>query len=222
MLVCCAALGPQQYRMRMNETSLRPLSGNFITKSIFTALLLFVLSFASNAQNTAVKTNVLYLAAGTMNAGVERTVSSNESIELDGYLNLFTFSDNMKWKNWMVQPEYRRWFCNTLMGSFLGAHLIGGQYNIGGVNLPFSFLGTDYKKLKDSRYEGWMAGAGVAYGYAWPLSEHWNLEAEFGFGYVYTRYNSFQCKRCGEKLEENKDHHYVGPTKAALNLVYIF
>ena len=206
----------------MNETSLRPLSGNFITKSIFTALLLFVLSFASNAQNTAVKTNVLYLAAGTMNAGVERTVSSNESIELDGYLNLFTFSDNMKWKNWMVQPEYRRWFCNTLMGSFLGAHLIGGQYNIGGVNLPFSFLGTDYKKLKDSRYEGWMAGAGVAYGYAWPLSEHWNLEAEFGFGYVYTRYNSFQCKRCGEKLEENKDHHYIGPTKAALNLVYIF
>ena len=206
----------------MNETSLRPLSGNFITKSIFTALLLFALSFASNAQNTTVKTNVLYLAAGTMNAGVERTVSSNESIELDGYLNLFTFSDNMKWKNWTVQPEYRRWFCNTLMGSFLGAHLIGGQYNIGGVNLPFSFLGTDYKKLKDSRYEGWMAGAGVAYGYAWPLSEHWNLEAEFGFGYVYTRYNSFQCERCGEKLEENKDHHYVGPTKAALNLVYIF
>ena len=206
----------------MNETSLRPLSGNFITKSIFTALLLFALSFASNAQNTAVKTNVLYLAAGTMNAGVERTVSSNESIELDGYLNLFTFSDNMKWKNWTVQPEYRRWFCNTLMGSFLGAHLIGGQYNIGGVNLPFRFLGTDYKKLKDSRYEGWMAGAGVAYGYAWPLSEHWNLEAEFGFGYVYTRYNSFQCERCGEKLEENKDHHYVGPTKAALNLVYIF
>ena len=206
----------------MNETSLRPLSGNFITKSIFTALLLFALSFASNAQNTTVKTNVLYLAAGTMNAGVERTVSSNESIELDGYLNLFTFSDNMKWKNWMVQPEYRRWFCNTLMGSFLGAPLIGGQYNIGGVNLPFSFLGTDYGKLKDSRYEGWMAGAGVAYGYAWPLSEHWNLEAEFGFGYVYTRYNSFQCEKCGEKLEENKDHHYVGPTKAALNLVYIF
>ncbi len=206
----------------MNETSLRLKTGNFIAKSIFTALLLLALGFTSKAQNTAVKTNLLYDAAATLNAGVERTVSSNESIELDGYLNLFTFSDNMKWKNWMVQPEYRRWFCNTLMGSFLGAHLIGGQYNIGGVNLPFSFLGTDYKKLKDSRYEGWMAGAGVAYGYAWPLSEHWNLEAEFGFGYVYTRYNSFQCEKCGEKLEENKDHHYVGPTKAALNLIYIF
>ena len=213
----------------MNETSFRTLSGTQIAKSAILALLLLALSFTSKAQNTAVqtqntavKTNVLYLAAGTMNAGVERTVSSNESIELDGYLNLFTFSDNMKWKNWMVQPEYRHWFCNTLMGSFIGAHLIGGQYNIGGVSLPFSFLGTDYKKLKDSRYEGWMAGAGVAYGYAWPLSEHWNLEAEFGFGYVYTRYNSFQCERCGEKLEENKDHHYVGPTKAALNLVYIF
>lgn len=209
--------------MGMNETSLRYQSGNFIAKSIlFIALLTLAMGFTSKAQNTAVKTNVLYLAAGTVNAGVERTVSANESIELDGYLNPFTFSDNMKWKNWMVQPEYRLWFCNTLMGSFLGAHLIGGQYNIGGVNLPFSFLGTDYNKLQDSRYEGWMVGAGVAYGYAWPLSEHWNLEAEIGFGYVYTRYNSFQCEKCGEKLEENKDHHYVGPTKAALNLVYIF
>ena len=132
--------------MRMNGTSLRYAMAGL--------LLLLAMGFTSKAQNTAIKTNVLYLAAGTANAGVERTLSSHSSAEIDGYLNLVTFPDNMKWKNWMVQPEYRYWFCNTLMGSFLGAHLIGGQYNIGGVNLPFSFLGTDYKKLKDSRYEG--------------------------------------------------------------------
>ena len=207
----------------MNETSAWTLSEKNFTKKFFIALLLVVLSFTMKAQNnTAVKTNILYDATATINAGVERTISDHSSIDLSGNLNIFTFQDNMKWKHWLVQPEYRYWFCNTLMGSFLGAHLLGGQYNIGGIDLPFTFLGTDYSKLKDSRYEGWMAGAGVAYGYAWPLSEHWNLEAEIGFGYVYTRYNSFQCESCGEKLEENQDHHYVGPTKAALNLIYIF
>jgi hypothetical protein len=207
----------------MNETSAWTLSEKNFTKKLFIALLFVVLSFTMKAQNnTAIKTNILYDATATINAGIERTVSPHSSFDLSGNLNIFTFADNMKWKHWLVQPEYRYWFCNTLMGSFFGVHLLGGQYNIGGVDLPFSFLGTDYSKLKDSRYEGWMAGAGVAYGYAWPLSEHWNLEAEIGFGYVYTRYNSFQCEKCGEKLEENQDHHYVGPTKAALNLIYIF
>lgn len=217
-------------------SSSRTSTGKYILSSLLVTLAALALAFPLTAQsvagfqssavtaakNTAVKTNLLYLAAATANVGIERTLSPKTSVELDGYLNLVTFSDNMKWKNWMLQPEYRYWFCNTLIGGFIGAHLLGGQYNIGGVDLPFSFLGTDYAKLKNSRYEGWMAGAGFAYGYAWPLSQHWNLEAEFGFGYVYTRYDSFQCEKCGEKLEENKNHHYVGPTKAALNLIYIF
>ena len=45
----------------------------------------------------------------------------------------------------------------------------GGQYNIGGFDGKVNFLGTDARKLKDSRYQGWFIGAGVAYGYAWIL-----------------------------------------------------
>jgi hypothetical protein len=62
----------------------------------------------------------------------------------------------------------------------------------------------------------------VAYGYAWNLGKHWNLEAEIGIGYAYTRFDRFSCKGCGQKIENDKEHHYVGPTKAALNLVYLF
>ena len=67
-----------------------------------------------------------------------------------------------------------------------------------------------------------VAGAGIAYGYTWILGKHWNLEAELGFGYSYTNYDTFECAGCGKKVEEGKDHHYVGPTKAAINLVYLF
>ena len=53
-----------------------------------------------------------------------------------------------------------------MMGSFIGFHALGGSHNIGGMDLDFKFLGTDFSKLKDYRYEGWFIGAGVAYGYA--------------------------------------------------------
>lgn len=36
------------------------------------------------------------------------------------------------------------------------------------------------------------------------------------------RYDKFRCVGCGKKLERDKSHHYVGPTKLAVNLVYVF
>lgn len=100
--------------------------------------------------------------------------------------------------------------------------LLGGQYNVGGIDIPFSFLGTDFKKLKDTRYQGWFGGLGVAYGYAWAIAEHWNIEGEIGIGWTYTRFDRFRCSGCGKKIEENKPHNYFGVTKAAINLVYLF
>ena len=85
-----------------------------------------------------------------------------------------------------------------------------------------SWSGSDLSELSDYRYQGWFVGAGVAYGYVWMLGRHWNVEAELGVGYAYTRYDKFRCVGCGKKLERDKSHHYVGPTKLAVNLVYVF
>lgn len=63
---------------------------------------------------------------------------------------------------------------------------------------------------------------GVAYGYSWLLGKHWNLEAEIGIGYVYTRFDVYECAGCGRKTETKRHHNYFGPTKAAVNLVYVF
>jgi putative salt-induced outer membrane protein YdiY len=99
---------------------------------------------------------------------------------------------------------------------------VGGQYNLGHLKNGIKFLGTDFSKLTDYRYQGWMVGGGIGYGYDWILGRHWNLELEIGVGYVYTRYDRFECTECGKKIEEDKPHHYFGPTKAAVNLVYVF
>ena len=43
-----------------------------------------------------------------------------------------------------------------------------------------------------------------------------------GLRRVYARYDRYRCAGCGERVETNKPHHYVGPTKVAINLVYVF
>lgn len=176
----------------------------------------------TQAQDVAVKTNLASDAAANINLGLELGLSQKWTLDISGEYNPWTFSHNKKWKHLSIQPEARYWFCQKMSGHFLGFHAMGGKYNIGNLDLGFKMLGTDFRKLRDYRFAGWYVGAGIAYGYAWMLGRHWNLEAEIGLGYAYTRYDRYECVTCGKKLDNDKPHHYVGPTKAAINLVYVF
>jgi len=174
------------------------------------------------AQDVALKTNLLSDAVLSPNVGLEIGLSTNWTLDVTGQFNGWKLSHNRRWKHWAVQPEARYWFCDRFSGHFVGVHVHGGQYNIGGIDGLVNLLGTDARKLKDTRYQGWFVGAGVAYGYDWILGRHWNLEAEIGIGYSYTRYDRFRCAGCGKKIETDKTHHYVGPTRAAVSVVYLF
>lgn len=177
--------------------------------------------FPAFSQKAALKSNLISDALLSPNLGAEFRLSPKWSLDVSGQLNLWSV-DGHKWKHWMVQPEARYWFCRPFSGHFLGVHAIGGEYNFGHLGLNFKFLGSDFRKLNTQRYEGWAAGAGIAYGYAWPVHPHWNIEAEIGVGWIYTRYDSYPCAECGKKIDSDKPHNYFGPTKAALNIVYLF
>lgn len=182
----------------------------------------FLTSLFAYSQKASVKTNLLSDGFLNPNLAVEIAVAPKWTVDLSGQFNLWRLSHDRQWRHWAFQPEARYWFCDRFSGHFVGAHLLGGQYNVGGIDPGFSFLGTDFRKLKDSRFQGWFAGAGIAYGYDWALHEHWNLEAEIGLGWIYTRYDQFRCAGCGKKIKENSPHNYFGPTKVALNLEYVF
>lgn len=176
---------------------------------------------SAKAQIVAVKTNLVYDATATINAGLEVGLAPKWSLDLSGNLNAWSKDENTKWKHWMAQPEVRYWFCDRFSRHFVGAHLIGAAYNMGNIDNSLSFLGTDFSLLSDNRYQGYAYGAGVAYGFAFMLSRHVNLELEAGFGYVCLDYDTFDCSGCGQRIDSNI-HHYVGPTKAAVNLVFLF
>lgn len=176
---------------------------------------------AANAQDVALKTNLINDIALSPNIGVEVGLAPKWTLDMTAEMNLWKV-DGRSWKHLYFQPEARYWFCQRFSGHFIGFHALGGIYNFGKLNLPFNMLGSNLKKLKDKRYQGWAAGAGVVYGYAWPLHKHWNIEAALGIGWLYTRFDSYPCQICGTKIDRNKSHNYFGPTKLSVAVEYIF
>ena len=146
--------------------------------TIFMITLFALLSGTASAQEFAVKSNLLYDATSTINLGVEYGLSPRWTLEVSGNYNAWTFSDNKKMKLWMLQPGVRYWTCSRFAGHFWEAHLLGGEYNYGGM-LPFG-IKPSASGLGSKRYQGWLAGAGVGYGYSWVLGKRWNLEATLG------------------------------------------
>lgn len=176
---------------------------------------------AANAQDVALKTNLINDIALSPNIGVEVGLAPKWTLDMTAEMNLWKV-DGRSWKHLYFQPEARYWFCQRFSGHFIGFHALGGIYNFGKLNLPFNMLGSNLKELKNKRYQGWAAGAGVVYGYAWPLHKHWNIEAALGIGWLYTRFDSYPCQICGTKIDRNKSHNYFGPTKLSVAVEYIF
>lgn len=192
-------------------------------RTIFLLMIALIGAFhpVAKAQDVAVKTNILYDAFMNVNAGIEVGIAPHWSFDISGDFNGWTLSHGRRWKHWLVQPEARYWICEPLGGHFFGLHALTGQYNVGHIDTNFEFLGTDFRKLKDHRYQGWFGGLGIAYGYSWLLGKHWNLEAVVGVGWVHFKYDKFECEGCGRRISDGR-HNYFGPTKAAINLVYVF
>lgn len=172
------------------------------------------------AQQVAVKTNVAYWATTTPNLSVEVALDKKTTLDLQLGYNPFRFGSrdsNHKIQHWLVMPEIRKWIYEKYEGHFFGFHAFFGSYNAGNVRLPLDII----PKLAHNRYEGYGVGAGFSYGYQWYISPHWNLEAQFGFGYAYLNYDRYECRRCGEFIEKGHEH-YFGPTKVGISFIYLF
>ena len=187
------------------------------------------------SQNLGIKTNLLYDATSTINLGVEFALADQWTLDISGNLNPWAFPQqkvNTKGqileqhdatiKHWMVQPEVRYWLCENFNGHFFGAHVHGGQFNVGGLSFLPDSWGKNGAQIK--RFEGWLAGAGVAYGYHWILGNRLSLEFSLGAGYAYMKYdkyNNYAGTKPTEKDPQKYKMHYVGLTKAGISVVFM-
>lgn len=166
--------------------------------------LLLIISGVCFSQEVALKTNVPYWATTTLNLGMEVGISPKMSFDLTGSYNPFVFHGDRKIKHWLIQPEWRFWTCQRFSGHFFGIHAHGGQYNVA---------------LQKYRYNGWLVGGGLSYGYQWIIGRRWNLEVELGVGYAYMKDDKYLRNKCRKYLKS--DHrNYVGLTKLSISFMY--
>lgn len=198
-------------------------------KRYLTLAVIFLLSFAgtASAQKVAVKTNSLYWATATPNMGFEFAMGDRWTFEIAGGYNPWTLDkeSNIKAKHFLVTPEFRYWFCESFQGHFIGINGNYTQFNVGGILVPELFYEVESEgyfldDLQYRRSQGWAAGAGITYGYAWPISRRWNMEFTLGIGWWYTEYDRFETKVCG-MFQDSVSRHVFGLTDLGLSFIYM-
>ena len=141
-------------------------------KKLFIALLFALATGATaSAQYTTVRTNVLGLATGTVNVGVDVAVADKWSVDVSGYWNLIS-TERLQFNVLVGTVAVRRWRFEPHVGLFYGIHATAAKYKVGNTG---------------RRYYGWTGGAGASVGYCWMLSRRWNFSLEGGLGVFYMR-----------------------------------
>lgn len=182
----------------------------------------------ANAQKAAIKTNALYWATTTPNIGMEFALGDRWTFELEGGYNPWNLdsNNNMKVKHWLVSPEFRYWFCNSFQGHFIGINANYTQFNIGGLpeGMPNLFVNLNTEvpmpDLSVARIQGWAVGAGLTYGYAFPIARRWNMELTVGYGWWYTEYDQYESRKCG-LFQQAVARHALGPATAGISFIYM-
>lgn len=178
-------------------------------------LLIIVLSWVcckAASQQVGIKNNVLWDGATVPNAGGEFALATHWTLDVWGAVDALDYGDDMQLKLYLLQPELRYWPCQKFEGSFWGLHVHGAHFNVG----MFPFISS----LERTVYRGNLYGAGLSYGYHFPLGKRWGLEMTVGVGYAYIDYQKYYCTYCAEPRGKGVKH-YLGPTRAGISLIYL-
>ena len=168
-------------------------------------LFLFILApfHISNAQQFAVKSNLLSYLTLSPNLCIDLVANRHLSFALNGTVRPWSFpGDEMSFA--VVNPQIRYWFQRPLCRLFVG---VEGVY-----------IDNDIK-IKDTGYKGDCKGAGLLVGYDWVLSSRWNLEASIGCGAVYA--NQYKYEGVKGQFDINYKKWIPMLTSCSLSFIYI-
>lgn len=166
---------------------------------------------AAKAQMLAVNTDVAMDALMAPNVGLELTVANQSTLSLNALISHKSWGH--KTQVAALQPEYRYYLSGRPMNKFfLGIGGIASVYDV---------------EVKDKRYDGYCAGAGLTFGYVLPLSDRWSVDFHAGFGataykqkeyYIGDDYDNEYTKD-GYPVANAKGFRYM-PTRIGVSISY--
>lgn len=159
-----------------------------------------------NAQRFALKTNVVDWLTISPNLTAEARLSSRFSLQLGVAANPTHINiANIQLTNFRVEPELRYWFNRPMARHFIALSATAATYNL---------------RFNDRHFCGDAVGAGVSYGYALVLSNHWNMEFEVGVGLA--RISAKDYRGSAQPPSKNYSHFKPVPMRLGLSFSYIF
>ncbi len=158
----------------------------------------------------ALKTNFLYYAALMPNVELQWRINPQWALSLEG--NVAWYKKDAKHKYYqiaMISPEIRRWIKprKEWHGMYAGLFAAGTWYDL-------------ENGRKGQKGEG--VGAGLSFGYMWPISRTLSLETGIGVGYLYTRYKVYLPYEGHYLYQRTKSLNYFGPMKLKFSIVWRF
>jgi len=172
----------------------------------FLMMVCVMCGFSASAQRVALKTNTLDWVMLSPNLAVDARLSHRLSLQLSISGNPFNFSVlDTKLTNFRVEPELRYWFNRPMARHFMALSLTAASFNL---------------RHAEHRFVGDAVGAGISYGYALVLSNHWNMEAEIGVGLAHFRAYNYWCDTRPDL--KNYSRMLPVPIRLGLSFSYIF
>ena len=160
----------------------------------------------TSAQRISLKTNTIDWVAMSPNLAVEARLSRRISLQLGISANPFSFSVfDARLSNYRVEPELRYWFNRPMARHFMALSATAAGFNL---------------RYKDRRFVGDAVGAGISYGYALVLGNHWNMEAEIGVGLAH--FSAYDYRTEERPDSKNFSRVLPVPIRLGLSFAYIF
>lgn len=157
----------------------------------------------------ALKTNMLYDAILMPNLELEWLISKKWSVAIDG---------NVAWWNRSYTKAYR-----IAYGTPEVRYHIKPQEEWHGMYVGVFAGGGFYDLCNPKRgYRGPLVMSGLSFGYMWPISRCFSLEAGVGVGYMYSRYKRYVPHDGHKVYLRTRDLHYFGPLKLKLSIAWRF
>lgn len=163
----------------------------------------------SGVPRFALKTNMLYDAVLLPSLEFEWLVSNNWSVGVEGNVAWWKPSFDHVYRLALITPEVRYHIRPRAPwhGMYVGVFGGGGLYEL---------------ENGGKGYQGEGGMGGCTFGYMWPISRYFFLEAALGVGYMHTEHKIYE-PRDGHKLYMRTESlNYFGPLKLKFSIGWRF